>query len=113
MEKEVFFVERVIRWGVTDDQVFEISLSEGYANFNEDAHKEGYESRYVYEEFERTDYLSTKIIINGKIISDEDFDEMGGFNAYDRWKWDEDEYFENYNDALEFEKKLIKETLSM
>ena len=36
---------------------------------------------------------------------------MGGFNAYDGWKWDEDECFENYNDALEFEKKLIKETL--
>ena len=38
---------------------------------------------------------------------------MGGYNAYDGWKWYEDEYFESYDEAIEFEKKLINDLLKV
>ncbi len=100
MKKEVFLLEKINRYNHNGDTVVEISISKGFALWDEN-----YEE---YQNFERSDYISERFFKDGvEIDSDEWF---GGMDEdYEEADWEEESILSSVDEAKKNEQKILEE----
>ncbi|MEO2148040.1 MAG: hypothetical protein ABGW56_03165 [Flavobacteriaceae bacterium] len=93
-----YLVELIYRDFAESGRLYEVSMSVGKAYWDEEAED--------FEEFQRDDYISEQMFLDGKEITLDKFNELGGFDATNESHWYWERYFKTEEEAKKFANDL-------